>query len=28
VSKNPTKQTIAFSSAAFADWVEKNEDLI
>jgi hypothetical protein len=28
VSKNPTKQQVAFSCAAFADWVEKNEDLI
>lgn len=28
VAKNPTKQAIAFSCAAFADWVEKNEDLL
>jgi hypothetical protein len=28
VSKNPSKQAIAFSCGAFADWVEKNEDLI
>lgn len=28
VAKNPTKQQIAFSCAAFAQWVEKNEDLI
>lgn len=28
VAKNPTKQAIAFSSAAFADWVQQNEDLL
>ena len=28
VAKNPTKQAIAFSSTAFADWVAKNEDLL
>ena len=28
VAKSPTKQSIAFSSLAFADWVTKNEDLL
>lgn len=28
VAKNPTKQSIAFSSPAFADWVQQNEDLL
>jgi energy-coupling factor transporter ATP-binding protein EcfA2 len=28
VAKSPTKQSIAFSSSAFADWVAKNEDLL
>lgn len=28
VAKNPSKQSIAFSSKAFADWVAKNEDLL
>jgi hypothetical protein len=28
VAKNPSKQKIAFSCAAFADWVQKNEDLL
>jgi hypothetical protein len=28
VAKSPTKQSIAFSSQAFADWVAKNEDLL
>lgn len=28
VAKNPTKQQIAFSSPAFADWVQANEDLL
>ena len=28
VAKNPTKQAIAFSSTAFAEWVAKNEDLL
>lgn len=28
VAKNPTKQAVAFSSAAFADWVQQNEDLL
>lgn len=28
VAKNPTKQAVAFSSPAFADWVQKNEDLL
>lgn len=28
VAKNPSKQAIAFSSTAFADWVAKNEDLL
>ena len=28
VAKSPTKQPIAFSSSAFADWVAKNEDLL
>jgi hypothetical protein len=28
VAKNPAKQAIAFSSKAFADWVQQNEDLL
>jgi len=28
IAKNPAKQSIAFSSSAFADWVQKNEDLL
>lgn len=28
VAKSPSKQAIAFSSTAFADWVSKNEDLL
>ena len=28
VAKNPDKQSVAFSSSAFAQWVEKNEDLL
>lgn len=28
IAKNPAKQSIAFGSAAFADWVQKNEDLL
>lgn len=28
VAKNPTKQAVAFSCAAFAQWIEKNEDLL
>ena len=28
VAKTPSKQSIAFSSQAFADWVAKNEDLL
>jgi energy-coupling factor transporter ATP-binding protein EcfA2 len=28
VAKSPSKQSIAFSSQAFADWVAKNEDLL
>jgi hypothetical protein len=28
IAKTPTKQTIAFSSKAFADWVAKNQDLL
>lgn len=28
IAKNPTKQAIAFSSKAFADWVQANEDLL
>ena len=28
IAKNPTKQNIAFTCAAFADWVEANEDLL
>jgi hypothetical protein len=28
VAKSPTKQAVAFSSTAFADWVTKNEDLL
>jgi hypothetical protein len=28
VAKSPTKQNIAFSCAKFADWVQKNEDLL
>lgn len=28
IAKNPSKQTIAFSSPAFANWVQANEDLL
>lgn len=28
VAKNPTKQAVAFSCAAFAQWIERNEDLL
>ena len=28
VAKNPDKQSVAFSSSAFAKWLEKNEDLL
>jgi energy-coupling factor transporter ATP-binding protein EcfA2 len=28
VAKNPAKQSIAFSSKAFGDWVAKNEDIL
>jgi hypothetical protein len=28
VARSPQKQGIAFSSKAFADWVQKNEDLL
>jgi energy-coupling factor transporter ATP-binding protein EcfA2 len=28
IAKSPAKQSIAFSSAKFADWVQKNEDLL
>jgi len=28
IAKSPSKQSIAFSSAKFADWVQKNEDLL
>ena len=28
IAKNPSKQSIAFSSQAFADWVQENEDLL
>jgi hypothetical protein len=28
IAKSPSKQAIAFSSTAFADWVAKNEDLL
>ena len=28
IAKNPSKQSIAFSSPAFANWVQKNEDLL
>ena len=28
IAKTPTKQTIAFSAKAFADWVAKNQDLL
>ena len=28
VARNPQKQAVAFSSKAFADWVQKNEDLL
>ena len=28
IAKSPTKQSIAFSSSKFADWVQKNEDLL
>ena len=28
IAKSTTKQQIAFSSSKFADWVQKNEDLL
>lgn len=28
IAKNPTKQSVAFSSSAFANWVQQNEDLL
>jgi hypothetical protein len=28
IAKNPSKQAVAFSCAAFADWVQTNEDLL
>jgi hypothetical protein len=28
IAKSPSKQAIAFSSSKFADWVQKNEDLL
>jgi len=28
IAKNPAKQSIAFSSSKFADWVQQNEDLL
>ena len=28
ISKNPTKQAVAFSSPAFAKWVSTNEDIL
>lgn len=28
VAKNPSKQSVAFSCPAFADWVQQNEDLL
>ena len=28
IAKTPTKQSIAFSCKAFADWVAKNQDLL
>lgn len=28
VAKNPTKQSVAFASKKFADWVSKNEDIL
>jgi hypothetical protein len=28
IAKNPTKQSLAFSSSAFKDWVVKNQDLL
>jgi hypothetical protein len=28
IAKSPSKQAIAFSSMKFADWVQKNEDLL
>lgn len=28
IAKNPQKQSVAFSSPAFADWVQRNEDLL
>jgi hypothetical protein len=28
LSKSPSKQAIAFSSSAFADWVARNEDIL
>ena len=28
IAKNPQKQSVAFSAKAFADWVQKNQDLL
>jgi hypothetical protein len=28
IAKNPSKRSVAFSCAAFADWVQQNEDLL
>lgn len=28
IAKNPTKQSVAFASKKFADWVSKNEDIL
>jgi hypothetical protein len=28
ISHNPNKQKVAFSSKKFADWVQRNEDLL
>jgi hypothetical protein len=28
IAKTPSKQAIAFSSKAFAEWVAKNQDLL
>lgn len=28
IAKNPNKQSVAFSSSAFANWVQQNEDLL
>jgi hypothetical protein len=28
IAKNPQRQSVAFSSAAFANWVRDNEDLL